>query len=150
MSNTMTSATGGSERSVLGLRIDGTDTFWHDGTDGLDGPDHSPSAFGISPGMEWRGDSRLIGWWTCGRADSRLLYSPLKWLLPQQISGLVWMASWFQELWGSPHCCFSFMVTRDKHTVLTSALMSIWFWKEQKSSMQCLTWWNFTELLEKN
>lgn len=63
--------------------------------------------FGISPGMKWRGDNQLIGWWTCCRAVSTHLGCPNRWLLPQRISGLVWRASCAQETWDSPRCCFS-------------------------------------------
>lgn len=57
--------------------------------------------------MEWQGDSRLIGGWTCCRADSRHSGSPDRWLLPRRISGPVWKASCAQETWGSPRCCYS-------------------------------------------
>ena len=96
---------------------------WHRRALAEPGPGHSPSAFGISPEMEWS-----IGWWTCSRADSRHLRSPDWWLLPQLISELVWTASWAQETQGSPHCCFSSRVTRNKHTELTT-LQSLWLWK---------------------
>lgn len=100
-----------------GYRLDQKEDVlhWHNGTALAElSPDHCPSAFGISPEMGWLCDNWWIGRWTCWRADSKHAGSPERWLLPRRISGLVWMASFAQETLGSPYCCFSSMVTRDK------------------------------------
>lgn len=114
------SAIKSSERSVVKVQIGSerecsTLARW-----GSFGWAHCPSAVGISPEMEWLCDKWSIGRWTSCRADSRHARSPERWPLPRRISGLFWMASFAQETPGSPYCCFSSKVTRDKHTKLTT------------------------------